>query len=122
MARDIIGWRIDERDRAELLRRHPPTYPNTVANHVTFGPAEGNTLPDIPLAQVIGRADDDAGVEALVVELAGSSVRPTGGTYHITWSLAPGRKAVESNDVIRERGWQPIGETATVRLQPARWP
>lgn len=121
MADGIIGWRLDARDREELLRRFPPTYDNLVADHVTFGRAEGQILPDILLAEVIGRADDLNGVEALVAKLGGSTARPAGGTYHITWSLAEGREAIESNDVIRDRGWQPIGETATVRLQPAHW-
>ena len=32
---------------------------------------------------------------------------PDGSTYHITWSLGPGRKARESNDVLRDQGWEP---------------
>ena len=32
--------------------------------------------------------------------------RPDGSTYHITWSLGPGRKARESNDVLRDQGWE----------------
>jgi hypothetical protein len=122
MARIIIGWRINHDDRATLLRRFPPRYANVVADHVTFGIGSGHSLPDMPIAEVIGRADDGQGVEALVVSLGGSSHRPTGGTYHITWSLEAGRKAKESNDVIAARGWDPVGETSTVRLEPARWP
>jgi hypothetical protein len=122
MANDIIGWRIDPRDRAALLRRFPPRYAETVADHVTFGRGGGLTLPDIPVAEVVGLADDGAGVEALVVALGGTTERPPGGTYHITWSLADGREARESNDVIAEHGWRSIGESATVRLEPASWP
>jgi hypothetical protein len=122
MARTIIGWRIDPQDRAALLRRFAPRYTNTVADHVTFGIGSGHTLPDVSIAEVVGRADDGQGVEALVVSLGGSTDRPTGGTYHITWSLEPGRRAKESNDVIAARGWEPVGETSTVRLEPARWP
>jgi hypothetical protein len=122
MAWVIIGWRIDPQDRAVLLQRFRPRYSNTVADHVTYGVGAGHTLPDIPVAEVIGRADDGRGVEALVVSLGGSTDRPTGGTYHITWSLDPGRRAKESNDVIAAHGWEPVGETSTVRLEPARWP
>ena len=119
----ILGWRLHERDRASLLSRFPPQYQQVVADHVTFGrKSAGLTLPDIPVAEVVGRADDGAGVEALVVALGGSTDRPTGGTYHITWSLAEGREARESNDVIAEQGWDHIGETTTVRLQPSEWP
>ena len=122
MADPIIGWKIDLADRAALLGRFPPTYERTVADHVTFGRGGHLTLPDVVLAEVVGRADDGAGVEALVVSLAGSTDRPTGGTYHITWSLGPGRKPVESNDVIAAHGWQPIAEGGTVRLAPGCWP
>ena len=38
----------------------------------------------------------------------GTTDRPDGSTYHITWSLGPGRQARESNDVLRERGWEAI--------------
>jgi hypothetical protein len=56
--------------------------------------------------------DDGAGVhatrlaceQALMVEIGGANCRPDGSTYHVTWSLANGREAVESNDVLR-RGW-----------------
>lgn len=122
MTRIIIGWRLDPEDRAALLRRFPPRYARTVADHVTFGLGSGHTLPDIPVAEVVGRADDGKGVEALVVALGGSTDQPTGGTYHITWSLESGRTAKESNDVIAALGWEPVGEAPTVRLEPARWP
>jgi hypothetical protein len=72
-------------------------------------------------ATVIGQADDGAGVQALVVALNGGSDRWDGSTYHITWSLEPGRKAVESNDVIAAPGWQAIEDGPTVRLEAARW-
>ena len=123
MAAKILGWRIDERDRESLLRRFPPRYTNLVADHVTFGRADRDlALPDIPIAEVVGRADDGDGVEALVARLDGTTDRPTGGTYHITWSLGDGREPIESNQVIAECGWEPVGDTATVRLEPASWP
>jgi hypothetical protein len=65
---------------------------------------------------VVGVADDGAGVQALVVEIGGTTRRPDGSAYHITWSLARGRRAAESNDVIRERG-VPIRRGPRVRLQ-----
>jgi hypothetical protein len=56
-----------------------------------------------------------------VVRIGGSTDRPDGGTYHITWSLAEGRDAKESNDVIAARGWQPVDPPIEVRLQPQVW-
>lgn len=123
MTERILGWRIDRSDRAVLLDRFPPRYATIVADHVTFGRAEGApSLPDVTCAEVIGRVDDGNGVEALVVALQGTTDRPTGGTYHITWSLADGREAVESNNVIARRGWQPVERGTQVRLTPESWP
>jgi hypothetical protein len=122
VAETVSGWRIDRGEREALLRRFPPRYETTVADHVTYGHVDRSELPPHERAELVGRADDGAGVEAMVVCLGGSHERPTGGTYHITWSLGPGREAVESNDVIAARGWQPLEETASVGLEPANWP
>jgi hypothetical protein len=71
---------------------------------------------------VIGRADDGRGVEALVVAINGTTMRWDGGTYHVTWSLAPGREAKESNDVIFRTGWQPVEGRPELSLTPGQWP
>jgi hypothetical protein len=55
----------------------------------------------------------------MVVEIDGTTDRPGGGTYHITWSLADGRKAKESNDVLAAKGWQRLDEAIAVKLDPA---
>lgn len=71
-------------------------------------------------AQVIGHVDDGAGVEALVVAIDGSTARPDGKVWHITWSLGDGRAARESNDVIARLGW--VTMTAwDVEMEPAVW-
>jgi hypothetical protein len=118
----IAGWRIDRAEREALLRRFPPRYPTVVADHVTYGRVPLAELPFHERAELVGRTDDGAGVEAMVVELGGSRQRSTGGTYHITWSLGPGREAVESNDAIAAHGWTPLGAPASVGLEPASWP
>jgi protein PhnA len=62
-----------------------------VASHVTrtVEASPGDPLPPaIHHARVVGHIDDPMGVEALVVALDGSTARPDGGTWHITWSLA----------------------------------
>lgn len=69
---------------------------------------------------MVGRADDGIGVEALVVEIDGTIVRPDGGAYHITWSLGDGRATKESNDVIADHGWQPF-DGGSLDLVPAGW-
>src|SRR5689334_11993594 len=119
----VVGWKLSQQDRASLLDTFPPRYARTVADHVTLKPHVGRTapLPKAVSAEIVGRADDGKGVEALVVELDGSVSRPDGGTFHVTWSLAPGRKPRESNDVIARFAWQPLAEPMPVRLVPARF-
>jgi hypothetical protein len=120
MARNVAGWLLDEADRAWLLGRFPPAYAQVVAHHVTLRAdvAADFPLPPVTDGMVVGLADDGAGVQALVVEIDGTTRRPDGSTWHITWALAEGRRAVESNAVIRARGWTPTARYP-VQLRPA---
>ena len=118
----VIGWKLVRADRRALLRRFPPLYPNVVADHITLArAAEDAPLPEENQAEVVGRADDGKGVEALAVRLGGTTDRPDGSTYHITWSLSPGREARESNDVLAALGWTALDAPIPIALQPARW-
>ena len=119
----VTGWKLPEIERELLLRRFPPKYEKVVADHVTLrvGATPDTPLPNKPQAQVVGRADDGASLECLVVELDGTTDRPDGSTYHITWSLGPQRKAHESNEVLRDRVWTYIEAPIPVDLEPARF-
>ena len=119
----VTGWKLPRDEREILLDRFPPRYSEVIADHVTLrvGASPDTPLPRKPDARIVGRADDGNSLECLVVELDGTSDRPDGSTYHITWSLGPGRKARESNDVLRDRGWQPIDRPIPVTLEPARF-
>ena len=116
----VIGWKLPSNERERLLRRFTPRYENVIADHVTLRIGAGS-LPSKPDAQIVGRADDGKSLECLVVELDGTTNRPDGSTYHITWSLGPGRRAIESNDVLRDRGWEPIKAPIPIELEPARF-
>ena len=116
----VAGWKLPPDERELLLARFPPKYENVIADHVTLR-VGGTELPRKPDARIVGRADDGQSLECLVVELDGTTDRPDGSTYHITWSLGAGRKAIESNDVLRDKGWKPIGAPIPVELQPARF-
>ena len=119
----VTGWKLPPSEREPLLARFPPKYENVIADHVTLriGATPQTPLPRRPEAQIVGRADDGQGLECLVVKLDGTTDRPDGSTYHITWSLGPGRKARESNDVLRDRGWDHIDAPIPVELEPARF-
>jgi hypothetical protein len=117
--RFYTGWLVNAEDRERLLARFPPRYAEVVAHHVTqkFGEHLA-ALPTETAGEILGEADDGQGVQALVVRIGGTTTRPDGGTFHITWSLGPGRRARESNDVIAARGWTPFAAPVPVRLEP----
>ena len=120
----VTGWKLPEVERELLLRRFPPKYENVDADHVTLrvGATPETPLPHEPQsAKVVGRADDGKSLECLVVELDGTTDRPDGSTYHITWSLGPGRKARESNDVLRVLGFDFLDAAIDIDLEPARF-
>jgi hypothetical protein len=116
----VTGWKLPGSERQRLLERFPPRYDNVIADHVTLR-VGGSELPPKPQAQIVGRADDGDSLECLVVEIDGTTDRPDGSAYHITWSLGPGRKAIESNDVLREQGWDALDAPIPVQLEPARF-
>jgi len=123
MRKGYVGWNLPEEERARLLARFPAAYPRTVAHHATaaFNVSTNHPLPKETTGTVVGIADDGAGVQALVLSIGGTTARPDGSTWHVTWSLAPDRRPVESNDVIRSRGWTDV-EPISVRLEPRFFP
>lgn len=119
-----IGWALAPDERAALLARFPPTYGETVADHVTLAHGVPRTAPapTETWGEIVGRTDDGDGVEALVVRIGGTTQRRDGSVYHVTWSLAVGRRAVESNQVLARRGWEPFAEPIPLTLIPRGWP
>jgi hypothetical protein len=115
-----IGWLLDETDRAALLARFPPVWPDVIAHHVTLQSATDQPLPTETAGEIVGETDDGEGLQALVVAIGGTSDRPDGSIYHITWSLdkARGREAVQSNHVLAGRGWQAV-DPIPIRLRPS---
>lgn len=68
--------------------------------------------------QVIGH-QIGKGVECLVVAVNDNPRRPDGSIYHITLSLAAGHKPKESNDLLKQQGWQsciPVAFEAELKL------
>jgi hypothetical protein len=120
------GWKLDRGEREALLRRFPPRWADPDADHVTLAARQpmGSRPPAAPgTAAIVGHVDDGIGLEAMVVRLDGTTDRPDGSTYHITWSLdaAAGRRPVESNQVLRQRSWTPWAEVVPIRLIGASW-
>jgi hypothetical protein len=118
----VIGWLLAEKDREKLLEQFPPKYGNVVAHHVTLkSEADEEPLPPGVEAQLVGQTDDGNGVQAMVVAIDGTADRPDGSTYHITWSLGEGRRARESNDVLKDLGWERLDHPIPISLEPGRF-
>ena len=119
----VTGWKLVQDERDRLLEHFPPRYSKVIADHVTLraGASKDTPLPRPVSAEIVGHCDDGDSLECLVVALDGSTDRPDGSTYHITWSLGPGRKAIESNDAIHRLGWRPLDRSIPVTLEPARF-
>lgn len=124
MPERVMGWLLNHEDRERLLAAVPAAYVRVVAHHVTLSintPADAS-LPTERSGTVVGLANDGNGVQALVVEIGGTVQRPDGSVFHITWSLADGRRAVESNDVIGRLGWTPLPDRVQFQLEPQLLP
>lgn len=115
-----VGWELPEKDRAMLLTFFRPQHADVIAHHVTLknGVKEDVELPTETSAHVVGYAVND-GVEALIVRIGGTTERPGGGVYHITWSIdrGAGFKPVHSNDLIKT-GWVNIVSEIPITLVP----
>jgi hypothetical protein len=116
------GWYIPEDERARLLALFPTYYPDVYAHHITseLGLYDALAMPESVSAEIIGFADDEEGVQALVVRINGTTERPIGGTYHVTWSIdrSKGRKPVDSNRVIENQGWVPFVLAMPIKTEP----
>lgn len=125
MARQsIIGWKLETGERDALLARFLPLFPDVIADHVTFqiGANAATPLPRETGGDIVGQIDDTIGLQALVLKIGGTTDRPGGGTFHITWSLdrARGRRPAESNVMLAQHGWRHLVRPVPVLLLPAR--
>jgi hypothetical protein len=121
----VIGWKLNRDQREQLLKQFPPRYADVIADHVTLkANSEREELPGPAAAAIVGCADDQDSLQCLVVTINGTTDRPDGSTFHITWSLdkSKGREARESNDLLREKCWTRLGEAIPIDVTPARWP
>lgn len=122
----VVGWKLEPEHRSALLERFPPVWPDVIADHVTLDASATATtpLPDADSGEIVGYVNDGKGLQALVVAIDGSTDRPDGSTYHITWSIdrEGGRTPKESNEVLAQQGWEEISSPILIALIPAQWP
>ena len=111
---------LKKKSRNQLFQKFPPKFPEKIAHHITkqFGVPSNTPHPSMPKSiKVVGYASNDK-IEALIVEINGSTQRPGGGTYHITLSLdrEKGAKPVHSNNLI-QNNWERV-DPITIQVSP----
>lgn len=120
--RGRLVFKLDDASRTNLARQFPPKFSEFIGSHITynFKACETDPMPDAKSFAVVGYACDPAGIEALIVEVDGSTHRPDGDTYHCTWSLdrAAGFKPVNSNNLIAEHGYERLPSAINIVAIP----
>lgn len=101
-----ICYELEPKTRNMLMAMFPPQYPKIYADHITLKMGGINsTTPARPeKVEVIGRADDGNGLEALIVKVNDELKRPDGKIFHITWSLRPDKMASADLDIMAKPG------------------
>lgn len=99
------GYELSSSSRKKLRTLFPPIYPNFLGHHITekFGETNPDNIPETPTdVKVVGYVNDNKGIEGLLVSIDGSTKRPDGSMYHITWSLdsSKGYKPAHTNKII----------------------
>ena len=123
-----VGWELAAASRNMLLGLFPPKYLKVIGHHITFkfGTDDMSAMPELLSATVVGYTTDNRGIEGLVVAINGTTERPDGSTYHITWSLDPNRqynekmayKPVVTNFVLKTHGWLRLNTPINISVTP----
>ena len=96
------GYTLTERNKvlAQLNSLGiPPLFERVVLEHITFKFPDDLQAPRATKVEVFGWASD-ARVQALVVKVDSQPFRLDGRSYHITYSLGPQARPVDSNDML----------------------
>lgn len=85
----FYAYKLDDATREGLLSDIPPQYPATFADHIGYKTGkEGESMPELDKAEIIGVADNGKGLQAAIVRINGSVERPDGKIYNIAWSAS----------------------------------
>jgi hypothetical protein len=115
------AFELDSASRSRLAQEFPPKFPEFIGHHITykFGVSSEEPLPEAHSFKVVGYGCNPAGIEALVVEVDGTTERPDGGIFHCTWSLDrdAGFKPVKSNDLLAA-GYERLATPINIHAVP----
>ena len=118
---NYTGYLISDESREKLAELYPPRFSTFLGHHITeqFAVPADTAIPNQPqMVNVIGYVSDDK-VEGFAVEIDGQTRRPSGGTYHITWSIDKdkGARPAHTNDIIsKAKSISPIKIKVTPKL------
>lgn len=109
--------------RKMLLNIVEPVYPDVIAHHITyeFGvPLDSDLPPEPKDVKVIGYTDNHHNIQALVVSVNGTHIRPDGQIYHITWSIDRSKGATPklANSAVARR-WEKLVSEIPIEVTPA---
>lgn len=113
----VTGWMLDRKEREALLERFPPEWPDVIADHITLDADADlkDPLPEAENAAIVGGINDGEGLQAMVVAVDGSTDRPDGSTYHITWSLD--RSEAASQSKVTRSSRHAVGARSMIRCR-----
>ena len=122
----ISVYLLDDASREELAAEFPPMFDTFVGHHVTFQfkSSDSDPLPEPGLYHVVGyayekeRRMDGGGIEALVVEIDGTTTRLDGEIYHITWSHSSGYSAKDSKRLVKG-SYEKLPTPIQIHMTPA---
>lgn len=101
----MYSYKLDDATREGLLTDIPAKYPSIAADHITYKLGkEGESMPELNNAEIIGVADDGHGLQTAIVRINGSVERPDGKIFHITWSFDEAGTAPAAFDVMAKPG------------------
>ena len=101
------GFMITDEERARLLATFTPRFDDVRASHITFEILSDKIIPAKAEIEIVGYASNDK-IEALIVSVDGSTIRPDNGIFHITLSHQPGVASKESNKMLQNADVQRI--------------
>jgi hypothetical protein len=124
-----IAFNLTEKSRQDVLAKIPPRFSEIFCEHITHiygvsketdGARSADLMPAKPRSvRAFAYSTDALGVETLLVEIDGTKLRPDGKPYHLTISLAEGRRQMDSNTVIEQYGSKLLPEPIELDVEPA---
>ncbi len=100
------GYKLTDEGRERLLSIITPKYQEVIAHHVThtyvpnvlfkLNPDQVPAIPEAHTIRIMGIIDDGRGLQTLITEVNGTTVRGDGGFFHLTYSLDPEKPIPEA--------------------------